>query len=210
MVDAWLEQSPLSSLHLDARAAGDAGKEDAGVTMRVRERRGQFVLRGDAGDAAFTAAARAALKLDLPLDPNTVAGSAKGTHALWLGPGEWLIVTKADAGARTVKGLTGALGSQHAAVTDVGESRAVIELAGPNARQVLMKACTLDFHPGVFGPGRCAQTLVARASVIVHQTGPAKATGAPVYELYVARSFAEYLWAWLEDAAGEYGVKVVA
>ena len=32
----------------------------------------------------------------------------------------------------------------------------------------------------------------------------------PVFEVYVLRSFAEYLWAWLEDAGREYGVSVIA
>ena len=27
----------------------------------------------------------------------------------------------------------------------------------------------------------------------------------PTYDIYVLRSFAEYLWLWLEDAAMEYG-----
>jgi sarcosine oxidase gamma subunit len=35
-------------------------------------------------------------------------------------------------------------------------------------------------------------------------------TQAPDYDLYVQRSFAEYLWAWLEDAGTEYGVRVTA
>ena len=30
----------------------------------------------------------------------------------------------------------------------------------------------------------------------------------PTFDLYVARSFAHYLWAWLEDAGREYGVQV--
>ncbi len=32
----------------------------------------------------------------------------------------------------------------------------------------------------------------------------------PIFDIYVVRSFAEYLWAWLEDAGREYGVRVVA
>ena len=43
--------------------------------------------------------------------------------------------------------------------------------------------------------------------------GPGDAHGyqtdeVPSYELYVQRSFAEYLWLWLEDAALEYGVAI--
>jgi sarcosine oxidase subunit gamma len=30
----------------------------------------------------------------------------------------------------------------------------------------------------------------------------------PAYDLYVHRSFADYLWRWLEDAAKEYGVAI--
>lgn len=30
----------------------------------------------------------------------------------------------------------------------------------------------------------------------------------PNFEIYVRSSFAEYLWRWIEDAAGEYGVAV--
>ncbi len=28
----------------------------------------------------------------------------------------------------------------------------------------------------------------------------------PVFDIYVARGFAQYLWVWLEDAGAEYGV----
>ncbi|MEE9184627.1 MAG: sarcosine oxidase subunit gamma family protein [Acidimicrobiia bacterium] len=31
----------------------------------------------------------------------------------------------------------------------------------------------------------------------------------PAFDLYVPRSFADYLWAWLEDAGTEYGVALV-
>jgi sarcosine oxidase subunit gamma len=30
----------------------------------------------------------------------------------------------------------------------------------------------------------------------------------PSFDLYVGRSFADYLWIWLEDAGREYGVPI--
>jgi sarcosine oxidase subunit gamma len=69
----------------------------------------------------------------------------------------------------------------------------------------MMKGCSLDLHPREFGPGRCAQSTLAKAQIILHQLDDG-----PTYDLYVARSFAEYLWAWLEDASLEYGMAVVA
>ena len=105
------------------------------------------------------------------------------------------------------EGLLGALEGQHAAITDVTEGRTVIGLAGRNARDVLMKGCPLDVHRREFKPGDCAQSVLAKATIILHQT--AEADGGPAYDIYVERSFADYLWTWLEDAALEYGLAVV-
>ena len=58
--------------------------------------------------------------------------------------------------------------------------------------------------PRQFRPGRCAQTGLARAGVLIHQTG-----AEPAYDIYVDRSFAEYLWTWLEDAAAEFGFAII-
>jgi sarcosine oxidase subunit gamma len=101
--------------------------------------------------------------------------------------------------------LTEALGRQHTAIVDVSESRTVITLGGPKAGDTLAKGCSLDLHPSVFAAGRCAQTGLARAHVILH-----KVTDDPLLEIYVHRSFAEYAWLWLEDAAREYDPKIMA
>ena len=34
-------------------------------------------------------------------------------------------------------------------------------------------------------------------------------TADDTYDIIVRRSFAEYVWTWLEDAAREYGIRVV-
>jgi sarcosine oxidase subunit gamma len=57
----------------------------------------------------------------------------------------------------------------------------------------------VDLHPRVFGPGRCAQTLLAKAQVIIHQVNDA-----PTFHLYVRTSFAWYVAEWLLDAMTEY------
>ena len=56
--------------------------------------------------------------------------------------------------------------------------------------------CPADFGPGrAFGPGRCAQTMVARAQVILEPRGD------DAFRLHVRGSFAVYLAMWLIDAA---------
>jgi sarcosine oxidase subunit gamma len=57
----------------------------------------------------------------------------------------------------------------------------------------------IDLHPSAFRPGRCAQTLLGRAQVILQQVDET-----PTYHVLVRGSFAPYLAAWLADAAGEF------
>ena len=162
----------------------------------------QIGLRGDPADGAFMAAAKGAFGLALPTTPNRVTTTG-ARRALWLGPDEWLVVTPPGAEGAMCAALHAVRPGRHVAVTDVSEGRAVIGLAGPRARDVLAKGCPLDLHPRAFGPGRCAQSTLAKALVILHQIDDR-----PAYDIYVERSFADYLWTWLEDAAAEYGVAI--
>ena len=113
-----------------------------------------------------------------PMAPNTVAGDA-----LWLGPDEWLVLGGREEDYADLP-----------AAVDVSANRSCLELSGEGAADVLARGCALDLHPSVFPPGRCAQTLVARAQVILYR--PAEHT----FRLLVRPSFADYLRAWLLDA----------
>ena len=190
-VDAG-RRSPLAHLAgAFAAAGGDAvGVEEEPFLAQVGVR-----LHPGAGGPS---AAEAALGFALPATPNTTAAGA-GRTALWLGPDEWLIV--AAPGAETAlevelgEALAGGLGS----VVDSSANRTAIVLRGPAARDVLAKGCALDLHPRAFGPGRCAQTLLARAQVVLEQLDDA-----PAYRLLVRGSFADYLGTWLLDAMAEF------
>ena len=89
--------------------------------------------------------------------------------------------------------LSAALSGLHVAVTDVSGNRVILALRGPAARAVLEKGCSLDLDPRVFGIGQSAQTLVARAQVVLL----AQPDG---FDILPRRSFARYLREWLEDA----------
>ena len=120
----------------------------------------------------------------LPVVPNT------GSEAvLWLGPDQWLVFGASE------QQLRAALGDTPGSVVDVSANRVVFELSGPGARDVLEQGCAIDLHPRAFGPGRCAQTLLARANVVLHQVDDV-----PTYRLLVRPSFAGYLRLWLRDA----------
>ena len=194
-------KTPLAHLDLGAYASGG----QAGVRLAERPAGGRISLRGDPADRAFMAAVGQALDMVLPADPNTSARAGDVT-ALWLGPDEWLLTTPAETAPALLESLREAIAGQAAAVVDVGDAATIISLSGPNARDVLAKGCPMDLHAGEFGSGRVAQTIVAQADVIVHRVDGG--AGDTAFDLHVRRSFAEYLWLWLADAALEYGVGV--
>jgi sarcosine oxidase subunit gamma len=131
--------------------------------------------------------------IPLALTPNRVA-VAGGLRVLWLGPDEWLVVAEGDA-PDLLPRLERAVAGRRAAVTDLSASRAIIELTGVKARDLLAAGCGFDMHPRVFGPGQCAQTLLARVPVILDQL-----SDAPHYRVLVRRSYARWLVDWMIDA----------
>jgi sarcosine oxidase subunit gamma len=177
-----------------------------GVRLGERLDLGKINLRGNAHDRAFMAAVGRVLDLLLPSEPCTAAVSEQ-TTALWLGPDEWLVTCPAHDAPGLIEALRAALTDVHAAITEVTDGRVAFRVAGPSAREVLAKGCPLDLHSRAFPPGRCAQSLLAKASVLIHLVDDDRELG-PSFDVYVARSFAHYSWMWLEDAGREYGVLV--
>jgi sarcosine oxidase subunit gamma len=137
-----------------------------------------------------------ALGVRLPADPNTVAAVADRT-VLWLGPDEWLIVGPNGDAPSVQALLRNALKSGDSSIVDISAHRTTLELAGPAAREVLEKGCPIDLHPRAFGLGHCAQTLLARATIILWPTAP------DTYRILVRASLAEYVTEWLIDASQE-------
>lgn len=201
MSKSILRESPLARFKLEERIT----RASKAAELAVWERAfcGHVNLRGDPADPAFLAAARGVLGFELPLDANTVE-SGQGCSVLWLGPNEWLIVVPGEREAATARNLRKALEGLFFAVTEVSGGQTIIALRGKKVRDLLAKGCSLDLHPRTFGPGQCAQSHLAKAPILLHQIDDA-----PTFELIARRSFADYLWLWLEDAAEEYGLAVV-
>ena len=160
--------------------------------------RAQVDVRVNADDPAARATVESVVG-PLPVEPNTVNGGADAA-VLWLGPDEWLIFGPVD-GERALEGqLRTAVGNSAdgAAIVDVSANRTTLEVRGPRVRELLEFGCPIDLHQRVFGPGRCAQTLLARANVLVWHVGNEPDD---TWRLLVHPSIAAYVAAWLADAA---------
>lgn len=195
-------ESPLVGQNDAVRGANSASS--VGVTLFERPFLGHLNLRGNPNDPAFADTCAQVLGTALPLTPNTVA-EGQSLLVAWLGPNEWLVMSEPDARDDLAADLRTALGDVHSAVTDVTGGQTVIALHGEHAAEVLAKGSPLDLHPRVLGAGRCAQTVVAKSAAFIRVIEPGEA-----FEVVVRRSFADYLWQWLRDAAGEYGCAVLA
>lgn len=172
---------------------------DAAFTLCARAS-GFLNLRLDSSDdAAESAGGRAANALGaaLPFTPNVFARGEAAT-AYWLGPGEWLLATPDGSESALEERLRQALAGCRSAVVDVSGAYALFELGGQNAEEVLRKSSPYDFHPAVFAPPRCAQTVFAKTHALI------AARPDRCFELIVRASYADYVRAWLAAAAAEY------
>ena len=146
---------------------------------------------------------RAALGLGLPFDPLTSATSGD-TSFLWMGPDEWMLVTAPADAAERAAAARAALAGNHHQLVDVGDYYTIIEVAGPKAREALMKLTTLDLasarlqggHGDGLGlrPGERDDLAAARS----RRRG--------TFRLFIRWSMADYLWCLLANAGREWGV----
>ena len=128
----------------------------------------------------------------LPLDPNT-AWEEGSNAALWLGPDEWLITDAADTGRDLVTDLTQALAGVHHSAIDVGSNRTALELSDPQRLEILAAGCAIDLHPSRWLTGSCAQTLIGKVPVLLHERDAST-------RVFVRPSYAGTLSHWLSAA----------
>jgi sarcosine oxidase, subunit gamma len=189
-------QGPLDHLGLAARAQTTG---ENGIQLTVLPVPHIVELRGTWSDA-FASAVHQALGVKLPAaSPDTA--KSDGLTVFWMGPDRWWLVGD-GAALPSVNELRQNLAAFNAAAVEVGDAFAAVEIAGPKSRDVLAKGCTLDLHPKVFRTGSVVQTNLAKAQIVLYQRDQL------AYRVFARRSFAEYLWTWLEDAGMEYGVSI--
>lgn len=140
-----------------------------------------------------------ALGAMLPNQPGDVVRVGEYTMC-WLGPDEWLIVGPEGTQDEIGETVRTAAAGEHATAVDVSAHRGVVEVRGTKARELLNKGCALDLHPNRFGANRCAETMLARAQVVL----VCRDATLPSFWVLVRSSFARYLADWLLDAAAEY------
>jgi sarcosine oxidase, subunit gamma len=87
-------------------------------------------------------------------------------------------------------------GTEHSLV-DVSHRDMGFALLGPKTTAALNAGCPLDLHPSVFAAGMCTRTLVGKAQVVLWRLA------VDSFQIHTFRSFADYVWRFLEQAAAD-------
>lgn len=193
-------ESPL--FHADLASVAKNGPKTGGVTFKEEALMGQITLRLNAENADQLSAAEKALGVALPTQPLTsvVEGDVS---VRWISPDEWLVVVPGLKAFEVETALHAEL-SGHYQVVNISGGWTIYKLSGENVVDVLKKSTIVDVHPSKFPVGKVVTTTFAKSGAIIRRSGESE------FELVVRRSFADYLWLWIQDASREYGLVVKA
>jgi len=133
----------------------------------------------------------------LPGRPDTWTELAAG-QALRLGPDEWLLTSSAARPEDWEFAVDEAAAPYGGMAVDVSAQRTSLRVRGAAARRLLASGCAIDLRPASFPRGRCVQTLLGQAGVLL------VALADDDLQLFVRPSFAGYVADWLVDAADEF------
>ena len=120
------------------------------------------------------------------------------TRILWYGPNNWLLVSnKKD----LLKEIIEKFDENNFAITNLSQSRAIIELDGENAKEVLKKGCPYNFNE--LKKDNCINSTFNGLTVTIDilDDDPNK------IRIFSLRSFGESLYHSITDSCLEFGYK---
>lgn len=197
-VDAGVRgESPLYHVGL-AEIAGQSNT-DAGVVFSEAGLLGHLTLRCDP-NSPLIAIAQSILGVALPLSPLTSVEQGD-LVVRWIAPDEWLISLPNDQVFDLETRFRAEMNGHHSLVNGSG-GVTVYKLRGKNVVDMLKKSTPVDFHDSEFPVGKVVSTVFAKSGAVIRRTDEAE------FELVVRRSFADYIWIWIQSASQEYGLAV--
>lgn len=197
MPDPKIAASPVFP---DIEQSSRLGRPDgpAGVIVTVREYASCIQASPWRGQRDHTARALQSRFGVLPAATPGVIQGSDNVIIMWDGPEGWLVLDRTA--AITCKSLIEELDGR-CAVVDQSDGRALIELSGPHARDVLAKGMEPDFHDKAFPIGAAAIGKLCHLVCHVWRLDDH-------FGLLVPRSTAGDVWHWLVESGREFGIEI--
>lgn len=163
---------------------------------------GFLSLRAGSARNELAAALKNVMSLELPECLQSHVAT-EGSCIRWMSPDEWLLSCPIDQCFSIEQTLRVAIKGP-VAIVNVSGGYCRLTLSGENAFSVLAKSTSYNINPENFPEGKVVNTVMAKAQVTL------RAVDVDCYEILVRRSFADYLWLWLQRAGGEFGLRGIA
>ena len=122
--------------------------------------------------------------------------SNKNTRILWSAPNTWLVISEKE---NIVKIIKEKCNNDNFAVTDISHSRTIIQIKGPNTKEVLKKGCPLNIND--LEKNNCAGSVFHGITIVLDCTDNQPQS----FNLITLRSFGESLYHHITDASLEFG-----
>jgi len=133
--------------------------------------------------------------INLPKQAAEVSADEQ-TRVQWFAPRSWIIFSNDDNISSAVENT---FNNEDFAVTDVSHSRAIIQIKGEDALNVLKKGCPINFNE--FKKNNCVNSVYHGITISVDMIDDSPLT----FNLMALRSFSESFHHAITDAALEYG-----
>ncbi len=133
--------------------------------------------------------------LEIPTQSSKVNSNNK-TRILWNAPRTWLILSENE---KIFETMQKNFKETDFAITDISHSRALIQIKGDQAKELLKKGSPINFNE--LDPNQCVGTIFHGINIIIDSVSSSKDT----FNILVLRSFGESLYHHITDSALEFG-----
>ena len=183
-------KAAVAAQNLTPRTALGGAKFKGFVSVTEAAALGMISLRAKSDVAGLTLAIKAAVGVELPTSGQILTQAGKAVA--WMSPDEYLLIMPYAEVTGCLAQLRANLAGRHSLAVDVSDARAVFDVTGPKADQVLSKLCPVDF--AAIGPNKLRRTRTAQVAAAIWREG----TG---LRLVCFRSVAGYVMGLLTHSA---------
>ena len=187
--------TPLESIHKKG-IFGDHQKKNENELLQISEVKGLSIVQVVQYKKSQIQLNNIKIdELEFPNENSKVTTNNK-TRILWSAPKTWLIISSKE---NIIDIIKGKCSEENFAITDISHSRAVIQIKGVQAREVLKKGCPLNISE--FEINNCAGSVFHGITIVVDCIN----VNPDTFNLLTLRSFGESFYHHITDAALEFG-----